>query len=399
MSLDVPTLMLAGSFVALLSGAMLVFAWYHYREMSPVLWWAAADVGMAIGVGLLAFGGVKRSELLLSGGFFFLTLSPALLWTSARLFNGLKLRALIVAAGPALVLCIDALPDGFPKQDLRGGIGTLFGATYLLAAAWTLAFRSREALVSRWPLAGLVMLHAAMLLTGAVAAARSKGAASAMPEVASIFGMIHFEALVFLIGTTIFVVAAMREASELRHKRAATTDSLTGLLNRREFLDRAERLLQRAQYDGSALAVVVMDLDSFKRINDTFGHATGDETLRVFADVTRRALRPNDLFGRLGGEEFAAILPGADIEAAGAVAERARRAFADAGAIIDGREIYATVSAGVAGTAGAADALLSDLLQRADMALYRAKRSGRNRVEMSGEGRPERNKPRLVRVA
>jgi diguanylate cyclase (GGDEF)-like protein len=219
---------------------------------------------------------------------------------------------------------------------------------------------ARERLVSRWPLAAFLVMHAGVLLLGPIAAARSS-AAMDLPAVDSLFGIIHFEALLFVLGTTIFIVAGMRESSELRHKQAAETDSLTGLANRRDFLDKAERLLERARRDNGVLAVAAIDLDRFKAVNDNFGHAIGDQALRLFADVARKTLRPTDLVGRLGGEEVAAILPGTDLMAALAIADRLRRAYAEAAASIEGRELNGTFSAGIAGTEGRPELSLPEL--------------------------------------
>jgi hypothetical protein len=231
MSLDVPTLMLVGAFVALLCGTLLVFAWHQYREMSPVLWWAASDIVLSAGITLLAFGGVHSSDQLTALGFLGLTISPALLWASTRLFNGLRPRYVIMLLGPAIVAAVGLLPPDMPVQAIRGAAATLINSSYLLAAAWTLMVHARERLVSRWPLAAFLVMHAGVLLLGPIAAARSS-AAMDLPAVDSLFGIIHFEALLFVLGTTIFIVAGMRESSELRHKQAAETDSLTGLANR-----------------------------------------------------------------------------------------------------------------------------------------------------------------------
>jgi diguanylate cyclase (GGDEF)-like protein len=125
----------------------------------------------------------------------------------------------------------------------------------------------------------------------------------------------------------------------------------------------------------------MLDLDRFKLINDTFGHGAGDAALRAFTVTARRMLRPNDLFGRLGGEEFAAILPGATIETAYVVAERIRVAFSSDAAVIEGFQVGATVSAGVADSAPVSSTTASTLLREADRALYLAKQRGRNRVE------------------
>jgi diguanylate cyclase (GGDEF)-like protein len=126
----------------------------------------------------------------------------------------------------------------------------------------------------------------------------------------------------------------------------------------------------------------LLDLDNFKSINDRFGHAVGDHVLQVFAEAASNCMRRNDLFGRLGGEEFAALLVDASRDRAIAVADEIRRAFADATREVDGRPVAATVSIGVVISY---DAVLdvSALLAQADHALYRAKDNGRNRVELA----------------
>jgi diguanylate cyclase (GGDEF)-like protein len=130
------------------------------------------------------------------------------------------------------------------------------------------------------------------------------------------------------------------------------------------------------------VSVLVFDLDHFKAINDRSGHATGDAMLQLFAKVARETLRATDIIGRLGGEEFVALLPSTAAEAAIA-AERVRAAFAVATIVRSGRRIAATVSIGVA---SASPATAIDLpITRADDALYRAKKNGRNRVEIAGE--------------
>ncbi len=398
MTLDVPTLMLAGAFVALLAGAMLVFAWHQYRELSAVLWWAGGNFLMAFGVACLAIGGVNGSDAVVGLGFALLAASPALIWTSARLLNGLPARHALAFIGPAIALSVNALPPTMPVADIRGAVSTFVGVAYYLATAWTLIFRTRDAFRSRWPLSGFILVHAGLLVVGAFTAAGSGGAANALPPLASVFGMIHFEALIFLIGTTIFVVAHMREASELHFKATAATDPLTGLANRRDLFERAEGLLERARREEVELAVVVMDLDRFKLINDSFGHAVGDEVLKVFAGVARRALRPNDILGRLGGEEFAVILPGTDADAARAIAERIRRTYREVAETVAGQTVNGTVSAGIA-TREPGDGGISDLLRRGDEALYRAKRLGRNRVEAGDRGEHEGAGARIVRIA
>lgn len=165
-------------------------------------------------------------------------------------------------------------------------------------------------------------------------------------------------------------------------RRLATVDELTELANRREFFDRGRRLLERARRGRHPIALLLFDLDRFKRINDDYGHAAGDLVLRTVAGLCRTTLRPNDLLARLGGEEFAALLPDSDHGEALAVAERLRRTIA--GAEIHHREQHIPVSAsfGVA-LPEHCGWDLDHLLAAADRALYRAKDAGRNRVELA----------------
>jgi diguanylate cyclase (GGDEF)-like protein/PAS domain S-box-containing protein len=171
-----------------------------------------------------------------------------------------------------------------------------------------------------------------------------------------------------------------RRALEQEMRRLATTDSLTGLVNRRVFLAQVARELERFQRYARPVALLMLDLDSFKRINDARGHAAGDSVLQHFADIARQSLRKIDVLGRLGGEEFAALLPGTDAAGAVQLAERLRQAVAEQPAEIEGGSLAYTVSVGVTWFASG-DSNADSILARADRALYRAKDNGRNRVE------------------
>jgi diguanylate cyclase (GGDEF)-like protein len=194
--------------------------------------------------------------------------------------------------------------------------------------------------------------------------------------------VLSFEALLFTIAIAFILLAMAKERTEHRHKTAALVDPLTGISNRRAFLQDGEAHLKRQTADPRPTAVMLLDLDNFKSINDRFGHAVGDRVLEIFAFVSSSCLRRIDLFGRLGGEEFAALLRDTTRERAMAVAEQIRVAFADATREVDGRPIAATVSIGIVISH---DAVLdlSALLAQADHALYRAKDAGRNRVEIA----------------
>jgi diguanylate cyclase (GGDEF)-like protein len=161
----------------------------------------------------------------------------------------------------------------------------------------------------------------------------------------------------------------------------AVTDTLSGVLNRRGLFDRGEHEVNRAQRFSTPLAAIMLDIDHFKHINDTYSHAVGDEVLRTLARVCQANLRSVDLIGRYGGEEFAILLPDTDTDAARRVAERLRQAVAETPVIIPKGMVSFTVSLGVASLVDG-NTTLAVLLDQADSAMYFAKRSGRNQVAL-----------------
>jgi diguanylate cyclase (GGDEF)-like protein/PAS domain S-box-containing protein len=166
--------------------------------------------------------------------------------------------------------------------------------------------------------------------------------------------------------------------SELFHQ--ASTDPLTGIANRRYFLNQAEQEMRRSRRFARDLSVMMLDIDHFKPINDQHGHAVGDAVLQAMVKRSLESLRQSDYMGRMGGEEFAVIMPETDLTAAKEAAERLRAHLAEQPLVAERLAIPCTVSIGVAqlhGTDGAVD----DLLKRADKVLYAAKANGRNRVE------------------
>lgn len=175
-----------------------------------------------------------------------------------------------------------------------------------------------------------------------------------------------------------------RKRLEKELRQLAVTDPLTGLPNRRAFMERLAQEMERLKrFDEVSAALLMLDLDHFKRINDAYGHATGDEVLRHFADILRAELRKVDLPGRLGGEEFAILMPCAGREDAFALAERLRRRLAAAPLALTGKSIRYTVSIG-ASVLSRDDASHDAVLLRADAALYEAKAAGRNQVRWQG---------------
>lgn len=161
------------------------------------------------------------------------------------------------------------------------------------------------------------------------------------------------------------------------------TDAKTGLPNAAYWRQRAEAVLDRARRGGPTVGVLLVDLDHFKQVNDMHGHLAGDAVLKVVADRLSQAVRPGDVVGRFGGEEFVVLLPGADASSAVDVAERARTVVASACVPWQGSELDVRCSVGVAVALPVSGTSLDELLEDADVALYRAKAEGRNCVRLA----------------
>lgn len=177
---------------------------------------------------------------------------------------------------------------------------------------------------------------------------------------------------------------AKLKATEEALRFQATHDDLTGVLNRRAILERLKAEMARAVREGGSVALIMLDIDKFKDINDRFGHQVGDSALCEVANRIMDSIRPYDSAGRYGGEEFLVVVPGADLESACAVADRLRRRFENQPIPIGKTAFPMTVSLGVSSSRNLRPKDVDSFVQAADQALYAAKRSGRNRVEFSG---------------
>ncbi|MFB8829583.1 GGDEF domain-containing protein [Azotobacter sp. CWF10] len=185
------------------------------------------------------------------------------------------------------------------------------------------------------------------------------------------------EAFLFANGIAFVIHAMVRERAEQRYRTVAYSDPLTNIGNRRAFTAGSESLLARCAAEGRPAALLLCDLDHFKRLNDTHGHAAGDAALVAFGRLLALSIRQQDVCGRIGGEEFACLLPGGDETVALQVAERLRLACSE---LLLESGVRISVSIGIAFSEQAGYEL-SRLLALGDQALYRAKANGRNRIE------------------
>jgi diguanylate cyclase (GGDEF)-like protein len=385
MAFEINTLFLLTIDVEAILGLLLLLVWVQNTRVVAVVWWATAHLMTAASVMLYGLYGSVSDLISIDLSSVMLFSSFGVTWNGARIFNSRRALPGSLVAGAVLWLLASQWPGFEVGTELRGQLSSMIIAAYTWLTAYEFWRGRNEPLVSRWPAIALFITHGAMFLLrtpiNALLHAREADhlLASAWVSVLSL------EAFLMTIATAFILLAMSKERTELRHKTAAMTDPLTGLLNRRAFLQDAEALLRRQIDRDRPIGVLLIDLDHFKSINDRFGHAVGDKVLQIFAEAALANLRQNDLVGRLGGEEFTAVLADASIDNAYLVADRLRNAFASAAAVVDDQVLNATASIGVSVIIDPAQDL-ARLITLADQALYLAKARGRNRVEMAPLG-------------
>jgi diguanylate cyclase (GGDEF)-like protein len=388
--------MVMQSFALGCAGVVLLVIWSQQQKTPALALWGVANVIAAAGILSMMFGVTLRQSAWPIVGGLLMVFQSGLMWRAARIFASKSAPLALVLLGPAVVGLANVVP---PFQGRVGAAVSLTaGAGYFLAVAATLWLDRKEKLAARWPLIILTIVQAGFYLIGAYSTLSGVTSQDGVPSIMSLYGLIYFESIIFALGSSVFIFALVKERSEAVSMTAARTDSLTGISNRAFFLENAGRVLERCRHDRAPISVMTFDLDRFKAINDRYGHAVGDAVIRKFCEIVAAALRPNDVFGRMGGEEFAAVLPGSSIEAACARAERIRDSFANDCRFIRNHQVNATVSGGVSVSADAKQTL-DELLEYSDAALYSAKAEGRNRIKRADQPKPEGGSSNVFRVA
>ena len=376
MLLDVPTLFTVSICITALLGLFLLGLWVQDRSVRALGWWAAAYLIGGFAVALWMLGSRLFPASFDEAAPALLFVCCGMIWTGARRFHGQAPLYVSALTGAAVWLLVGMLPGFGHGSGGRVVIASAIITAYAFLTAAELRRERRRAARLRWRSDLVPLLHAAVFIAPVLTLYLVPGAEQGFGH--SHFALFALLTLLYVVGTAFIVVVMAKERSERLHRTAAMTDPLTGVFNRRGFLDAAQKLIEAQARRHQEVSLLMFDLDHFKSVNDRFGHDGGDEALRVFAATATANMRATDIIGRFGGEEFVAILPGG-VEGAVGVAERLRTAFEISGEIIAGHRMHATVSIGAA-AADARQASLDMLMARADAALYRAKKSGRNRV-------------------
>jgi diguanylate cyclase (GGDEF)-like protein len=379
-SLDVGTLFLIAICVASLLGLFLMFAWMQ-EHMRALAWWGLAYLMGGASGALWRFGHLVPPAVPANLSTILLFVAVGMIWSGARQFHGLPVQWIAMFFGAAFWLLACFVPAFALSAASRIVVCAIIVAGYTFLTAAELRRERRKSLIRRWPAVFVPMLHGAIFLFPVALATISPddGIHSVARGWIAVFAI---EILLYVVGTAFIVLILAKDRTVHLYKTAATTDPLTGLLNRRGFFEAAGLVMGRSRKSMAPVSVLAFDLDHFKSINDRFGHALGDRVLEMFTETARKSVRATDLLGRLGGEEFAAMLYDTTRDKAVAVAERIRESFAAATQEINGRPLGATVSIGLAYCEQSA-LDVSEMLAQSDQALYFAKENGRNRVEVA----------------
>ena len=372
---DPRTIIVMASVMSLMMGGVMFFLRRIYPpSIQGLLHWAIAPFLCFLSTALLAARGLVPDVISSVGGNLILLGGAVVFYFGSQLFHDIAPKykfwlAMLGASAPVFVWFVAVNPLYEVRVVLFTALMLLIVAAHarvLLAAGHTNVFTR--------PTGYLLILQCGFLLMRMVDALLTPGGVGLLdPTAVQITYLMLYTFTFLLLAVGLILMAAERMRMEFEH--LATYDSLTRTLIRRAWLESCERELQRCRRHGNGMAIMMMDMDHFKGVNDTHGHQMGDRVLVDFADRVRQQLRLPDRLGRFGGEEFVLLLPETSLDDALKVAQRIRTSRR-----LQPNLPQCTVSIGVATYEVQSDTLNS-LLARADAALYRAKDLGRNRVE------------------
>lgn len=381
MSLHLPTLLIVTVLAYLVFGLFQIAMWQLRRSQEGQLLWGFSNLAGALGGTLLFLRGAIPDFASIAVANGLLILAHSLMWAGLRRFSAQPVHWAVVWLAPLLLV---GLFSGFGPISDNPPARTCALALFMMlfsGANFIDAWRAQrlEPLVMRRLVMGVFLVTCAFMAERALYMLQH----ATRPEEYIVTHPIHtYSALVALLIVAIWNLSILMMASERLANRLtdiAHSDGLTRVLNRTGFRALAIRQVQRCRRDRKPVSVLLLDLDHFKKINDTHGHEAGDRLLCAFAATMREMIRPGDLLARYGGEEFCVLLPETGLAEAASVGDRLRERFATVRIRADDAVIGTTVSIGVAQFLGGE--MIDEAVSRADRALYQAKHHGRNRVE------------------
>lgn len=378
--LDARTLIIVTSVTLSVTTIAIIGSWYINRRMPCAKYWAVSHLLLSLGTVLQSTQGqlapyfsIALANVLIASGFYWT-------WMGVRIFQH---RDRFVFLSYLLLLTVLVIAHAVLGLEREGLIARTILMSSIIAV---LSFLVAMELLKDKKFLSFSGRFAATVfgILGMLFALRSFGA-GLLPEQGNLMSggehtaFTYLMAIIFNILIAFSYVLMLSERLNTQLQNMADTDVLTGLLSRRAFIDRMKRILSRAQQNNTALSFLVLDIDNFKNINDSYGHFTGDALLKKYAEVMKDCFRAEDIIGRLGGEEFAIAISNIDNAAAVKVAERLRSEIEKVSILCNDAPVSTTISIGIADLHQNVNGY-ETLFREADAALYQAKNMGRNRI-------------------
>jgi diguanylate cyclase (GGDEF)-like protein len=384
LQLDSFTLLVAGSAFLVMLGGVFVLVWSRHRDSTELLWWGVPVILGGLGLCAYMLPDWRTDYFAIMVGNVLRLFAIGCLWQGLRVFQHRK-PALLPLAAICLVWVGFCLVPPFVHSFLaRVIVASLLTVVLAGGGVWELWRDRDEELASRWGMLLTLLSFGLVNVARVVAAPFAPFPMGAGPVDAVWLAVFMWVVFAHAALASVLFLAMTLERRVAEQRSFALSDPLTGLMNRRAFADFAARMNRRRSGHHTGLALLVLDLDHFKSVNDRFGHDVGDRMLKAFADVAEGNVRPSDQLFRMGGEEFCFVLPDTMHAEATQVAERIRKAFEANLIETPAGPASATVSIGIAASQFAVE--LDVLLAAADAAVYEAKARGRNRVVVAEPG-------------
>lgn len=379
MVLDTPTVAFVTVLVVCLQGGILTALWLIHRDMRGIGFWAGGALLVALGVmgSFLLSGSLPTTTLVVTN--VIIVFGLAVTWWGIDAFFGRR---------PAyrfglVILAVTAIGAAYfvATENSRARIIFLLGLFALMAGLRIYSLLREVTPGTRFSqfftstALGAQAIYDLVLATAVFSLPPVEKPLAQVP----LFGWLFLIPMLLSIVVVFGIVLLVNQTIAMRLQESARRDALTGALTRSALEDVATDELARSRRHGLPLSLLLLDIDHFKMVNDQHGHAAGDAALRQFAAAVRRCLRREDVFGRLGGEEFCALLPSTAVAGAAQLAERIRQSVANLAVEAGSHRLSLKVSIGVA-SLGEHGGSWDELVNQADRAMYAAKRAGRNRV-------------------
>lgn len=374
--LDPVTLLFVNCATTALVGMQFIVTWRQMPGSTALGLWGVAHLIGSFGSILLALRNGIPDWISIGVGNVAMVTAYGMIWSGVRSFERRKPHVLpaILVSGIWGLLCL--IPAFYGSITTRVAVASLVAGAYCSAGAWEFWRGRAEPLASRRFATGLLGGYALCYFVRIPATILTPLPAGVSPLSSRWVAVLCLAAMMFSIASAFTFIGLAKERAEREQRLAARTDPLTGIANRRAFVE----AMQGAIATGGDATLLLFDLDHFKTVNDRFGHEVGDAVLVAFCAVAGSMISSSAVLGRLGGEEFACLLVGANPPAARRTAEEVRRTFGRI-SLPEIPELRLSVSVGIAQATPGCDFEL--ILRRADRALYMAKEQGRDRVEVA----------------